>query len=375
MGRPPSDRVSRTVAAGVVLLIHAALALFFLSTRVTPRAETPDDAPPVIVQFIEQLTPRNLSFGPVPINVKTENVVHLPRLQRLAPKIQDIPVEAPDPATTPITLPQPATAPLPDLANAGLDGEALASAAESGGGTAITLLQRVIPRYPMAAARRQQAGATQVMLRVDVSGRVSDVKITRSSGSRSLDDAAVEAFRMWKFAPTPQASVPGGLWVKTEQRFIYYRFKYSRLGDRAADKIDVEAVQPAKDQMTPGSADALQRFINDVNAGTLTGEGGAVARTELDKMRNALQDWGPVKSIQFTGRAGPRPWTPYRIRAGAGEGAAGRTIEVKWNLFEVTQQNVTTEWVIAVDRNGTIWAARASPAPWISNVRSRGENN
>jgi protein TonB len=351
----------------VVLLIHAVLGWLFLSTRAQPRAETPDDAPPVIVAFIEQPTPRNLSFGPVPVNVKTENVLHLQRLQKLAPKVQDIPVEEPEPATTPITLPQPASAPLPEHTNAGLDGEAIASATESGGGTAITLLQRVIPRYPAAAARRGQMGATQVMLRVDVSGRVSDVKITRSSGSRSLDDAAVEAFRLWKFAPTPEASVPGGLWIKTEQRFIYYRFKYSRLGDRSADKVDVEAVQPAKDQMTPGSAEALRRFIDDVSAGTLTGEGDSVSRTELARMRDALEDWGPVKSIEFTGRAGPRPWTAYRVRPGAGEGA---TVEVKWNLFEVTQQNATTEWVIAIDRNGTIWAARASPAPWLYTARN-----
>jgi TonB family protein len=289
--------------------------------------------------------------------VKTENVVHVQRLQRLAPKLQDIPVEAPEPATTPITIPLAASAPLPQQAEAGLDGGAVASSAESGGGYALTLLQRVIPKYPAAAARRRQTGATQVMLRVDVSGRVSDVKITRSSGSRSLDDAAVEAFRMWKFAPTPDASIPGGLWIKTEQRFIYYRFKYSRLGDKAADRVDVEAVQPATDQMTPGSEKALRRFIQEVSAGTYT-DG---ASNELGKMREALEEWGAVQSVEFTGRAGPRQWTAYRPRAAAG----GGDVEVKWNLFEVKQQNATTEWLIAVDRNGAIWAARASPAPWM----------
>lgn len=362
--------MSRGVAAGVVLLLHAVLGWLFLSTRAQLRTPAPEDAEPVIVSFIENLTPRNLSFGPVPVHVKTENVLHLQRLQKLAPKIQDIPVEAPDAATTPITLPQPATAPLPDDTKAGLDGEALASATESGGGTAITLLQRVVPRYPVAAARRQQEGMTQVMLRVDTRGRVTDVKITRSSGSRSLDQAAVEAFRLWKFAPTPQADVRGGLWVKTEQRFILYRFRYSRLGDKAADRVDVEAVQPATDQMTPGSADALQRFIKEVHAGTFTGDGDPVARAALEKMRSALGEWGTAMSLQFTGRAGPRPWTAYRIRPGAGEGAAGSTVEVKWNLFEVTHEHATTEWVIAIDRHGTIWAARASAAPWVPVTRA-----
>lgn len=197
------------------------------------------------------------------------------------------------------------------------------------------------------------------MLRVDVSGRVSDVRITRSSGSRSLDDAAVEAFRQWKFAPTADASVPGGLWVKTEQRFTYYRFRYSRLGDKAADRVDVEAVQPATDQMTPGSDMALRRFIQEVAAGSFTDDSGSAERDELARMRDALEEWGAVQSVDFTGRAGPRQWTTYRARAGAG------AVEVKWNLFEVKQQNATTEWLIAIDRNGKIWAARASPAPWL----------
>lgn len=361
MGRSPSDRASHAAAAGIALLIHAALGWLFLSTRAAPRDEVQPDAAPVIVAFIEQPQPRNLSFGPVPIHVNTENVVHVQRLQRLAPKLQDIPVEAPEPATTPTTLPQPASALVPQRSNEGLDGPAVASSAQSGGGYAITLLQRVIPRYPAAAARRRETGVTQAMLRVAVSGRVSDVKVTHSSGSSSLDAAAVDAFRQWKFAPTPEASVPGGLWVKTEQRFLYYRFRYSRLGDKATEKVDVQAVQPARDEMIPGSEQALQRFIHEVGTGAFTDHSSAVARGALEKMRDALEEWGAVESILFTGRAGPRQWVAYRVRPGAGEG----TVEVKWNLFEVKQQNATSEWLIAVDRAGQIWEARASPAPWL----------
>lgn len=194
---------------------------------------------------------------------------------------------------------------------------------------------------------------------------MSDVKVTRSSGSRSLDSAAVEAFRQWKFAPVSEASRPGGLWVSTEQRFIIYRFRYSLLGDKAAEKVDVEALQPATNQMTPGSREALRRFVDAVAAGTITGGKDFAARTELRKMKDALEDWGAVKSIQFTGRAGPRSWTAYEVRPAARDATTGSSVEVKWNLFEVQQQNATTEWVIAVDREGTVWAARASPAPWL----------
>ena len=367
MGRSPSadrigpERVRRAVAAGVVLLAHVALIWLFLLPHIE-RVRRPNGPELVIATILEQPRPRNLSFGPVSITVKTENVLHL---QRLAPRIQDIPVDEPDPALTMVTLPQPASAALPMQAESGMNGDSRQASGESGGGNSITLLQRVIPRYPVAAARRRQAGATGVMLRVDSSGRVSDVKITRSSGSRTLDAAAVEAFRQWKFAPVPPSTAPDGVWVKTEQRFILYRFRYSRLGDKSADSVDVETIQPASDVATPGSQEALTRFMAEVAAGTLTGNADFAGRLELQKMRSALDDWGAVKSIHFTGIAGPSTWTAYRVRPGAADGYAAPTVEVRWNLFEVQQEHATTEWLIAVDRHGGIWAARASPAPWL----------
>jgi protein TonB len=360
MRRARSDRVTRAVAAAIVLLAHVGLIWIFLLPRIVP-IETEMNVKPVVATLIDQPRPRNHSFGPVSITVRMENVLHL---QRLAPKIQDIPVQEPEPVLAEITVPEPASVPLPQLANSGLDGGASETSGESGGGFRITLLQKVIPRYPEAAARRKQEGATGVLLRVDASGRVRDVKVTRSSGSGALDRAAVEAFRKWRFAPMPSADAPDGVWLRTEQRFILYRFRYSRLGDRAAENVHVEELQPAKDVAIPGSKAALRRFIDEVRSGTVSAALDSGARLELEKMRTALQEWGGVKSIEFTGTAGARTWTGYRVRHGASDGAAD-TVEVKWNLFEVEQENATTEWLVAVDRRGTVWAARASPAPWL----------
>jgi protein TonB len=359
MGRSPSDRVRRSVAAGIVLLLHVALVGLFLLPHVVPVKREPEL---VIATILEQPRPRNLSFGPVAITVNTENVLHL---QRLAPKIQDIPVDEPEPAVTTLTVPEPASAPLPQLAKSGMEGDSAESSGVSGGGNSITLLMRFIPRYPLDAALHQQEGATAASLRVDASGRVRDVKIVRSSGSRSLDEAAVDAFRKWKFAPVPPGSATDGVWVQTEQRFILYRFRYSRLSDRAAEHVNVQAVQPATDQHTPGSQKALRRFIDEVRAGTFASDSDAVGRDQLEKMHAVLEKWGAVKSIEFTGIAGSRNWAAYGIRMGAANGATGRTVEVKWNLFEVQQEHATTEWLVAVDREGAIWAARASPAPWL----------
>jgi hypothetical protein len=90
-------------------------------------------------------------------------------------------------------------------------------------------------------------------------------------------------------------------WVQTEQRFVVLRLRYSRLGDKAADEVDVEAVKPATDVATPGSQEALYRFVDEMRGGTFNGHSDFTGRMEIEKLRTALQGWGAVESVNFTG--------------------------------------------------------------------------
>jgi len=60
---------------------------------------------------------------------------------------------------------------------------------------------------------------------------------------------------------------------------------------------------------------------------------------------------------------GPQ-WRAYEVDANH-PNTLRPTVEVRWNTFEVRHQHATSEWLIAVDRDGTIWNARASRAPWL----------
>src|SRR4051794_23457950 len=112
MGRSSSEHVRKGVAAGVVVLAHVALLSIFVFARVQLRVDAqPEEY--VTATLLDQPRPRNLSFGPVPVEVKTQNVLHL---QRLAPRIQDILVEAPEDPHTDATEPMAASAPLPERA-------------------------------------------------------------------------------------------------------------------------------------------------------------------------------------------------------------------------------------------------------------------
>ncbi|YCM43397.1 TonB family protein [Verrucomicrobiaceae bacterium 227] len=57
------------------------------------------------------------------------------------------------------------------------------------------------PRYPSSARRAGHEGTVTVTFTVGTNGRVSAVRVSKSSGHRSLDSAAVSTISKWKFKP------------------------------------------------------------------------------------------------------------------------------------------------------------------------------
>jgi|GEM_PF-4829229 len=67
--------------------------------------------------------------------------------------------------------------------------------------TKARLLSSPTPEYPEAARRQGLEGVVHLLLQVNEQGTVDDVQITQGSGHDSLDQAAVDVARNWKFAP------------------------------------------------------------------------------------------------------------------------------------------------------------------------------
>lgn len=65
----------------------------------------------------------------------------------------------------------------------------------------VALLSHPKPAYPLPALRDREQGTVLVLAQVDVSGRVSDARIARRSGSAILDRAATNEVRRWQFEP------------------------------------------------------------------------------------------------------------------------------------------------------------------------------
>ncbi|MBD7924126.1 TonB family protein [Xanthomonas sp. CFBP 8703] len=73
------------------------------------------------------------------------------------------------------------------------------------------------PTYPAAAKAARQQGDAYVSLRPQSTGADSEVRLVASSGSASLDQAALAAARKWRFACATPASANG--WIEVPVRF------------------------------------------------------------------------------------------------------------------------------------------------------------
>ncbi|BCB25164.1 hypothetical protein SKTS_00500 [Sulfurimicrobium lacus] len=75
------------------------------------------------------------------------------------------------------------------------------------------------PTYPMAARRRGIEGRVLVRAEVQTDGSCSRVELKAGSGSDSLDQAALEAVRKWRFIPARRGSQLLTAWVEVPITF------------------------------------------------------------------------------------------------------------------------------------------------------------
>ena len=64
------------------------------------------------------------------------------------------------------------------------------------------VLHQVPPAYPLEARRSHLVGRGVLFGQVDIkSGYVKSVRMEKSTGYKILDEAALDAFRQWRFKP------------------------------------------------------------------------------------------------------------------------------------------------------------------------------
>lgn len=70
------------------------------------------------------------------------------------------------------------------------------------------------PAYPESARREGKEGRVLLRVLVDREGNSKNVEVSGSSGSETLDRAATEAIRRWRFSPAHYGDIPVESWVR-----------------------------------------------------------------------------------------------------------------------------------------------------------------
>ena len=73
--------------------------------------------------------------------------------------------------------------------------------AQASGDSEPQVIEHSQPDYPDDALRAHEEGETRLQIALDALGHVEDVRLAHSSGSRTLDRAAMDAARNWRFRP------------------------------------------------------------------------------------------------------------------------------------------------------------------------------
>ena len=136
-------------------------------------------------------------FEPLPAPLPGEDGRSMSGLSEAAEEL------ARNPPPPPQTAERPAPTPTPVPADTAVP-DGARQPATAGAISRPEPLERTPPEYPSAALRRGESGTVLVRAEVDASGRPSEVSVARSSRSRTLDRAAVQAVRRWRFRPAQQ---------------------------------------------------------------------------------------------------------------------------------------------------------------------------
>ncbi len=203
------DSSSKITKIAIVTVLHVALGAAIVSMKIKDPGPSAND--PIEVVF----TPDRIIEPPPPPppepTKQPQQKVTQPRIIAPPPEVpvQQQPVEPTVTAQVtsdpqPPADPGPATAEViaPPATNPGKIYEAALADANS----------CAKPDYPARAARNGETGTVALALLIGTDGRVSDAKVSKSSGSRDLDRAAVAALSLCKFKPAMNNGSPEAAW-------------------------------------------------------------------------------------------------------------------------------------------------------------------
>lgn len=208
--KPAGRRLTALVAVGLFHVVLVYALLHGLARRIVEVVQ-----PPVEASIIEEVTPPPPERPPPP----------LPRLAAPPPpfiplpEVQvQVPVQAPRiTAVTPVQPAGPGSGPGPGPGPAGpLAGPGPVAAPPVRTPPVVRADSCETPSYPAASLRAGETGKVTLSFLIDVTGKVLESKVERSSGYRRLDEAASNGLELCKFSPGTVDGKPERAWARMQ---------------------------------------------------------------------------------------------------------------------------------------------------------------
>jgi protein TonB len=177
------------------------------------RAGGTAEAPPIEVELVQQ---PDATQG-TPVVAPTVEAASVPPSQQSTFPEKDT-------APVPVGSPAPASEPASAAVNLG-DAEETRDGMDVTGRGVVppspdSAFRNQPPAYPIEAARQHAQGTVTLLIHVSAQGRPQEVVIANSSGAASLDRAARNAVRRWRFTPAQIQGTPVPFDYSLDIRFI-----------------------------------------------------------------------------------------------------------------------------------------------------------
>jgi protein TonB len=215
-----NNSAKRLIGIGAVIALHVIL-LYGLITGLSQKIDKPAD------EAVELLIIQDKKPEPEPPK-PIEKPPELPKLVDQVLKTpepkpvvqarpQPTPTPQPTPAPTPSPSPSPVATPTPVVAPAPAPKPKPAGETRGASEGSVGCKK---PDYPREALMNEEQGTVRISVLVATDGSAKQVKVKKSSGSKSLDKAASKAFGLCSFKPALKDGVAQESWFDIDYEFV-----------------------------------------------------------------------------------------------------------------------------------------------------------
>ncbi|HYE40959.1 MAG TPA: TonB family protein [Ramlibacter sp.] len=189
----PSKKMSKVAVVG---LVHVVLGVGLFQGL----SERPIVMPDMVEEMITLVPPKIVPPPPPPEPPKVQpKTVTPPKALVPQVEVEVEPLVEPEQAIQAEVMQE--SVPMAEPSTQGDAAPSTNSSADGTMRTAVFAEGCATPEYPARAARNGETGTVELALLVGADGRVTSSRVSKSSGSRDLDRAAVKALTLCKFQP------------------------------------------------------------------------------------------------------------------------------------------------------------------------------